>query len=98
MGTGGADLVRRADALLTRAVDAVAPIESVTARVVDDAPPRRPDPTPSLAGQAPPPVQDLAPELGATLDVIHARLYGRAGTMLLRADRAVTRHLLDAFA
>lgn len=94
----GADLVRRADALLTRAADAVARVESATTRVADDAPPSRPDPTPSITGHAPPPIQDLAPELGAALDVIHARLYGRTGTMLLRADRALTRHLLDAFA
>ncbi|MCW5891428.1 MAG: hypothetical protein KIT14_12880 [bacterium] len=92
-----AELVRQATALRVRAVDAVARTAPVDARVAADAPPSRPDPTPSLTGQAPPPIQDLAPDLGR-LDLVHARLYGRAGTMLLRADRALSRHLLDAFA
>lgn len=93
----GVSLVWQADASLVRAADAVARVAPAAPHLAGDPPPPRPDPTPSLTGPPPPPIQDLAPELGA-LDVMHARLYGRAGTALLRADRELSRHLLDAFA
>jgi hypothetical protein len=93
----GADLVRKADALLTRAADAVTRVPPA-ASPIDDEPSGSSALAASIAGEAPPEVLDLAPRLDVMLDVLHARLYGRAGTMLIRADRALNQHLLDAFA